>query len=108
MYNHPLSCVKLNSNVTDCFPTESGVRHVDSLSPSLFAIFINNLASEMKQLDIRIDIENGKNCILLSAQVRSLLAQIRSGTLPLHVETRRFTNAKVENRTCVICNSKEI
>ncbi len=25
MYNHPLSCVKLNSNVTDWFPTESGV-----------------------------------------------------------------------------------
>ncbi len=47
MYNHALSCVKLNSNVTDWFPTESGVWYGDSLSPTLFAIFINDLASEM-------------------------------------------------------------
>ncbi len=67
MYNHPLSCVKLYSNVTDYFPTESGIRQGDSLSPTPFAIFINDLASEMKQLDIGIDIENGKICILLFA-----------------------------------------
>ncbi len=41
-------------------------------------------------------------------QDRSLLAQIRPGTLPLHVETGRFRDTKVENRTCMICNSKEI
>ncbi len=32
-------------------------------------------------------------------QDRSLLAQIRSGPLPLHVETSRFRDTKVENRT---------
>ncbi len=41
-------------------------------------------------------------------QDRSLLAQIRSGTLPLYVETGQFRDTKVENRTCLICNSKEI
>ncbi len=41
-------------------------------------------------------------------QDRSLLAQIRTGTLPLHVETGRFRDIKVENRTFMICNSKEI
>ncbi len=65
MYNHPLSCVKLNSNVTDWFPIESSVYQVDSLSPTVLAIFNNDLASEMKQLDISIDIENGNICILL-------------------------------------------
>ncbi len=45
MYNHPLFCVKLNSNVTDWFPTESGVCQGESLSPTLLAIFINDLAS---------------------------------------------------------------
>ncbi len=75
MYNHPLSCVKLNSNVTDWCPTESGVRQGDSLSPTLFAIFINDLASEMKQLDIDIDIENGKICILLFADDIVILAE---------------------------------
>ncbi len=37
-------------------------------------------------------------------QDRSLLAQIRSGTLPLHVEMGRFRDTKVENRTCMITN----
>ncbi len=35
-------------------------------------------------------------------QNRSLLAQIRSGTLPLYVETGRFRDTKVENKTCMI------
>ncbi len=41
-------------------------------------------------------------------QDRSLLAQIRSGTLPLHVEMGRFRDTKVENRTSMICNSTQI
>ncbi len=75
MYNHPLSCVKLNSNVTDWVSTESGVHQGDFISPTLFAIFINDLASEMKQLDIRIDIENGTKCILLFADDIVILAE---------------------------------
>ncbi len=75
MYIHPLSCVKLNSNVTDWFPTESGVFQGDFVSPTLFAIFINDLASEMKQLDIDIDIENGKCLIVLFADDIIILAE---------------------------------
>ncbi len=41
-------------------------------------------------------------------QDRPLLAHIRSGTLPLHVEMGRFTDTIVENRTSMISNSKEI
>ncbi len=47
-------------------------------------------------------------CFCRPKQDRSLLAHIRSGTLPLHIETGRFRVTKVENRTCLICNSKEI
>ncbi len=49
-----------------------------------------------------------RNVDCRSRQDRLLLAQIRSGTLLLHVETGRFRDTKVENRTCMICNSKEI
>ncbi len=39
---------------------------------------------------------------------RSLLAQLRLGILPLHLETGRFRNKKVEERTCLICDSQDV
>ena len=76
MYNHPLSYIKLNSYVTEWFPTDSGVRQGDSLSPTLFALFINDLAKEMKTLDIGVKtIDNEKVCILLFADDIVILAE---------------------------------
>ena len=34
-----------------------------------------------------------------------LLAQLRTGVLPLHIETGRFQNKKLEDRVCNICNT---
>ena len=39
---------------------------------------------------------------------RSLLAQLRSGTLPLNIETGRFRNIDVENRKCTLCNHNTV
>ncbi len=39
---------------------------------------------------------------------RSILAQIRFGILPLHIETMRFRGTALDERTCQICNSKSI
>jgi hypothetical protein len=44
----------------------------------------------------------------LERNQRSMLAQLRCGTLPLHIETGRFSNKKVEDRICTICNSGDI
>ena len=46
--------------------------------------------------------------INLSHSERSVLAQTRLGILPLHVETGRFTNTPLNDRTCVICQSNAI
>ena len=67
LYNHPLSCIKVNSYTTDWFETENGVRQGDSLSPTLFAIFINDLAKEINNLNIGIPAGDRKVSILLFA-----------------------------------------
>ena len=39
---------------------------------------------------------------------RSLLAKFRCGILQLRIETGRFNNTKLEERTCEICQSAQI
>ena len=40
----------------------------------------------------------------LSRSIRSYIAQIRYGVLPLHIETGRYSNLKVEERLCKVCD----
>ncbi len=50
-----------------------------------------------------VEVENYvKYCY--NRQNRSLLAQLRCGTLPLKIETGRFTKLAVEDRVCIMCN----
>ena len=44
----------------------------------------------------------------LSRSERSLLAQLRFGILPIHIETGRFSRKPVEERLCALCNLNEI
>ena len=44
----------------------------------------------------------------MSRPKRSILAQFRSGILPLKVETGRFQQIPVEDRTCNFCSGLEI
>ena len=44
----------------------------------------------------------------LSRSERSLLAQLRSGTLPLHIETGRYVNTPVDERWCLCCRSQSV
>ena len=67
LYNHPLSCIKINSCITEWFTTENGVRQGDSLSPTLFAIFINDLVKELNEFELGIPVENKKISVLLFA-----------------------------------------
>lgn len=64
LYRAPIVCVKGNEALTEWFSTFSLVKQGDVLSPTLFAVFINNLAWEVKQL--------GKGVICGSVLVSSL------------------------------------
>ena len=49
-----------------------------------------------------------ENYLSLPRYQRSLIAKLRSGTLPLAIETGRYTNVPIENRTCTLCSNNLI
>ena len=49
-----------------------------------------------------------ENYLSLPKYQRSLIAKLRSGTLPLAIETGRYTNVPLENRTCTLCSNNLI
>ncbi len=61
IYTFTFSSVKLNNGLqSDWFSTTFGVRQGDSMSPTLFSIYLNDLAQEIKSLKCGIDV-NGRN-----------------------------------------------
>ena len=67
MYSNTLSAVILGSNITDWIDTNNRFRQGDTLSPTLFAIYINDLVTELNTLKLGIDINKNNICCLLYA-----------------------------------------
>ena len=68
------SCIRLNDIYSDFFNVDSGVRQGDSISSSLFSIYINDLTSEINSLNLGVDIGYMIMSILLCADDLILLA----------------------------------
>ncbi len=51
LYSHPIASVKVNKYVTNWFDITSGVLQGNSLSPTLFGLFLNDLLREVKDLN---------------------------------------------------------
>ena len=64
MYTNTTSRILLGQYMTDWFHTLNGVRQGDTLAPTLFAIFINDLIEELNLLKKGVDI-NGENVAAL-------------------------------------------
>ena len=58
LYAQTTSCLKINGEMTQFFNIPNGVRQGDPLSPTLFSIFIDSLISELKSLNLGIDIND--------------------------------------------------
>ena len=52
LYSETFNIIRVNNNYTDWFLSNSGVRQGDTLSPTLFNIFINSLAVELNDLKL--------------------------------------------------------
>ncbi len=74
LYEGVSSSVRINGHYTEWFDVESGVKQGCILSPSLFSIFINDLAVEIKDLRLGIDIDDYKLSILMFADDIALIA----------------------------------
>ena len=67
MYKDTLSAVKLNQYITNWFITELGVQQGDNLFPTLFAVYLNDLAINLNNMNLGITIDGLHICILLYA-----------------------------------------
>ncbi len=64
-YKDPQACVRVHEYCSGRFPTPSGVKLRDCLSPTLFAIFINNLAKKIKHLGLGLNYDGSNKLEIL-------------------------------------------
>ena len=64
IYSSSISKIKLNGKLSSSFDVTSGVKQGDIISPVLFSMYLNDLATGIKDLNCGIDI-NGFNCSIL-------------------------------------------
>ncbi len=79
VYNAPQSCVTLNNELSDWFHVSSGVRQGDSLSPVLFASFINDLAQEINDVGVGACIGGEQIALLMYADDIVLISTNEQG-----------------------------
>ena len=74
LYKTVKSCVRINGLTTDFFDVNCGLKQGCLLSPLLFNLYIDDLVRDMNLLNVGIDIDDEKLCILLYADDVILIA----------------------------------
>ena len=75
LYTNTISCVRLNAEFSPWFVSTAGVRQGDVLSPTLFALFANDLAIDIKNMHLGVPVANQDVSILLYADDIVILAE---------------------------------
>ena len=82
------TCVQVNNMTTEWFGTLQGVRQGDNLSPTLFNIYLNDLAKEIKDMGLGVPLDDINVPILLYADDIVLISENESNLQKMldHVE----------------------
>ena len=75
LYSNTMSCVKINELRTEWFETLQGVRQGDNLSQTLFALFVNDLAMEIKAMNVGVKAGERQVPILLYADDVAIISE---------------------------------
>ena len=65
MYENLEAYVKVNGQLTDWFSVTSGFRQGENLAPTLFAIFVNDIAADINGLNLCVPILNDERLSIL-------------------------------------------
>ena len=74
IYETSTAKIRLNGLYTESFGVTSGVKQGDIISPTLFSMYLNDLATGIKDLDCGVEIDEFKLAILLYADDIVLIA----------------------------------
>ena len=80
MYSPFKSCVRTSDGTSEYFCQENGVLQVESMSPTLFAAYINEIESKMNEIEgMGVSINGVMVSVLMYADDLVLLAQTEAG-----------------------------
>ena len=65
VYSETINCIRLNEKDSGWFHTKSGVKQGDTISPTLFSIYVNDLLKDISDLKLGVEIE-GENISVLA------------------------------------------
>ncbi len=60
----------------------------------------------MKNINVAND--EWKTNLYIKPKLRSLIAQLRLGILPIHIEIDRFRGTQLDERICQLCDTQEV
>ncbi len=78
LYSNPVARIILNETYTDWFDTTSGVKQGDSLSLTLFGIYMNDLIAELNSYDLGVKLGDIKISILFNHDIVLITDSVRN------------------------------
>ena len=81
VYQSSESCIRINGKLSPWFFSETGVKQGDSLSPTLFSVFINDLVKQINDLNRGFYLHSKKLSILLYADDIAFIAKSEEADL---------------------------